>query len=402
MMHNNKAPVRHPRNVERRLRRKRALRITLLVVLSVVIIVASLLAMFWIFYRPQKGNTTRIDGGGVSRVTDEGGNMIETTSPEREIGRKENFYNFLVLGRDNVGLNTDVFMLVSFDIDGKAISICQIPRDTYVEIDGRAYKINAAYGHMHSVAYSNGEKDTEDAGMRGLMQLLERDMGVVIDDYALVNIAGFRNIIDLIGGVEINVPCDMDYDDPDQDLYIHLKKGYQTLDGDKAEQFVRFRADYAEADLGRQDAQKLFISAVIRKLKNSISVSTITGMLGEISKNVKTSVTALDLAYYVKEFYLIDNAAITFLDFPGAALRDNVTYGAWYYVMNRPAIYQMVNRYFNVWDEDIPEESFYPDRAFVKENKSHFLEVYDAPAMAEETHNAQDLIESGISIPLNP
>ena len=90
------------------------------------------------------------------------------------------------------------------------------------------------------------------------------------------------------------------------------------------------------------------------------------------------------------------------MDFPGAALRDNVTYGAWYYVINRPAIYQLVNRYFNVWSEDIPEESFDPDRAFVKENKSHFLEVYDAPAMAEETHNAQDLIESGISIPLNP
>jgi len=400
------SPIRRPQNILRQKRRRRNIRIVLLVLLAVVIIAASFSAIFMIFYRPDRGNqpvnreTSSL--GDEPLITDEEGNILEDDH-DPNITQVTNAYNFLVLGRDNVGLNTDVFMLVSFDIDDKTIAVCQIPRDTYIEIDNHPYKINAAYSVMHSRAYHAGDKDAEDTAMRELMTMLETNLAIDIQDYALCNLQGFRNIIDKLGGVSMYVPYDMDYDDPEQGLSIHLKKGQQVLNGKKAEDFIRFREGYVEADMGRQDAQKLFISALIQQLKNSMSVNTILGMVSELAANVKTSMSVIDMMYYVKEFYLIDNTNITFVSFPGQACRANVDYGAWYYIMYREEMLHIVNTYFNVTTSPVTDAQFDPNHVFVNENKSHIRDIYykDSSGISE-THTAEDLINDGLYIPLLP
>jgi len=95
-----------------------------------------------------------------------------------------------------------------------------------VKVNGKYMKINALIG-------KGGEKMVID--------MVEDITGLPVDYYVTLNFKGFREIVDTLGGVEINVPFDMDYDDPYQNLHIHLKKGKQVLDGKKAEQFVRYR-----------------------------------------------------------------------------------------------------------------------------------------------------------------
>jgi polyisoprenyl-teichoic acid--peptidoglycan teichoic acid transferase len=168
------------------------------------------------------------------------------------------FTNFLICGIDNTNSLTDVIMIASFDNKTKKISILQIPRDTYAGVDVPSHKYNAVYGHH----------DKGVSGMETLRARVERDFGIKIGNYAAVTTKGLRKIVDAAGGVDIDVPINMNYDDKQQNLHIHLKKGKQHLDGSGAEQFVRYRKGWTQGDLGRLDAQKIFLAAFAQKLKS--------------------------------------------------------------------------------------------------------------------------------------
>ena len=99
----------------------------------------------------------------------------------------------------------------------------QIPRDTYIESNGKSYKINALYASMYNKAKYGGSDNPHYDGMIGFVEALEMNMYIQIDYWAVINLEGFSNIVDSIGGVEIDIPFDMDYDDPIQNLHIHLK-----------------------------------------------------------------------------------------------------------------------------------------------------------------------------------
>ncbi|MDD4773458.1 MAG: LCP family protein [Eubacteriales bacterium] len=302
-----------------------------------------------------------------------------------------------------MGLNTDIIMLISFDINNGAINILQIPRDTYMVVNSYPHRINSVYALMYNNAYKNNEKDIEDAAMHDFASLLEQNLSIEIDYYALCNLKGFGNIIDIIGGVKMDVPQNMYYEDPEQDLYINLKKGIQTLNGDKAEQFIRYRSGYVEADIGRMDAQKLFISALIQQLKSSISVSTLAGIAEEAADNIKTSLTLAEIVYFVKEFYLIDNADMNFITFPGESARSEITTGAWYYVMHRADIHALINLYFNVYKTEIPDAQFDSKRVFTNIKKPHINDIYNTELsgdLQELIRSAEEINKEGINISL--
>ncbi len=377
----------------------------ILAILLILLLIVSFTVMYVMFYKPDigLGNLNIIPGLDNKTNDNEDGSPPVTSSGNDPLSlRKKDFYTFLVLGRDTVGLNTDIIMLASFDVTNESISVMQIPRDTYVEVEGSPHKINAVYSIMHSRAYNNKEKDIEDAAMREMMEQFEYDLNICIDNYALINLAGFRNIIDLIGGIPMTVPFNMDYDDPEQGLYIHLRKGYQVLDGKKAEQFVRYRSGYVQADIGRIDAQKLFMTAIIEQLKNNISVSTVTGMISELSKNVKTSLSVSDLIYFAKEFYLTKNTDINFITFPGTDIRADVTSGTWYYVMHKADTLTIMNNYFNVYKEEITVDMFDSKLAFTNERKNHISNIYNtlpSENLNEYVNSADNIVNDGIYIP---
>lgn len=172
--------------------------------------------------------------------------------------RVAKYTNFLLCGIDNTNSLTDVIIIAGFDEKNKKLSLLQIPRDTYAGEDIPSHKYNAIYG-------SHGRKVS---GMETLKSRFESDFGISVDHYAAVTTKGLRNIVDAVGGVDLDVPINMNYTDKGQNLHIHLNKGYQHLNGSQAEQFVRFRKGWTQGDLGRLNAQRIFLAAFAQKLKS--------------------------------------------------------------------------------------------------------------------------------------
>lgn len=316
-----------------------------------------------------------------------------------DIKIKDGCYNFLLIGRDRVALNTDVIMIMSFDVDSHKINVVQIPRDTYTEINSVSYKINALYGLFYNEANAKGEKDPSKASLEKLSSTLEQNLNIKIHYYAIINLEGFRNVVDILGGVEVDIQADMDYNDEDQNLHIHLKKGKQLLDGNKAEQFVRFRSGYIQADIGRMDAQKIFLSALIKKVKDNFNITTIVQLATEAMKNVETSLSLTDCIYFAKQFLSVDMSNINFMSMPGESAREYVTSGLWYYVMYRDNMCEIVNKYLNIYNFVITDSMFDKNHFFSSSTKSHISSLYGKSIEIKDAYTADGINDGDIVIP---
>ncbi len=159
--------------------------------------------------------------------------------------------NVLIVGVDRSGLLADVIMVASFPEEEGKIHLMSVQRDTLVNIDGRTVKINSLMGF----------------GDEKLVQKVQDVTGIAIHDYVKVNFEAVASVVDALGGVDFDVPQDMDYDDPAQDLHIHLKKGYQHLNGQQALQLLRFRG-YPMADIERTKVQRSFLESMLAQKKD--------------------------------------------------------------------------------------------------------------------------------------
>ncbi|MBM3267093.1 MAG: LCP family protein [Candidatus Sericytochromatia bacterium] len=191
----------------------------------------------------------------------------------------------LLMGRDVPYVNgrpavdaparSDTMMLVSVDPDRRKLGILSIPRDTRADIPGHgAEKINAALAL---------------GGPPLAMQTVSDLLGTPIDHYALVRLDGLARMVDLIGGVDMEVPANMRYTDRTAGLKIRLKKGYQHLDGQKAHEFVRFRHD-SQGDIGRIARQQAFVQAVVRKVLSPQGVLAIPQLAQALQENIETDI----------------------------------------------------------------------------------------------------------------
>lgn len=210
--------------------------------------------------------------------------LVGKDSPFFEAFQDKQRVNVLLLGV-NSGL-TDTIMVLSFDMKAQHVDIISIPRDTYYYRPGydspAEKKINAAY-----------RKDP----LNTAMAVSDVLMGLPIHYYAVVDYDGIRAIVNTIGGVPMDIPFHMKYDDPTDKppLHINIPKGQQVLDGNHAVQFLRYRKGYTEGDLGRVKAQLEFMkSAFSQALKYGPVESA-----KEISRNLKSDITygrALEIA----------------------------------------------------------------------------------------------------------
>ena len=253
--------------------------------------------------------------------------------------------NVLLLATDKSGLLTDTIMLASCDSDRKIINLMSFPRDTRVKY-GRGYqKLNAIYAlgeegqrHENTISY------------------IRELTGMPIHYYVVVRPDGFRKIIDTLGGVWIDVPIRMYYSDPDQGLYIDLQPGYQLLDGAKAEQFTRFRSGYANADLGRIEAQQNFIKALFeQKLKPEYLMKA-----GEIYQHVidcvDTNFQVSDIPIFLKILQSLQGDSITTYDMP---MHTQTINGASYVICNVEETKALIDSVFvgNAPPEEPPKET---------------------------------------------
>ena len=209
--------------------------------------------------------------------------------------------NLLLLGVDEGGTRADTIMLVNVDNVKGEIKLLSFPRDTKITLsDGSVIKLNSGIGRK------NGEKF--------MIETIKTITKMPIHYYCKINFDGFKEIIDILGGVDYHVPFDMDYDDPAQDLHIHLKAGPQHLDGQAAHDFVRFRhnnkdaavyapGEYNKGDIGRISAQQDFLSELFRQKMQPQYLLRAPWLLDAASKYVQTNFTmgsAMDFVSMLK------------------------------------------------------------------------------------------------------
>ena len=156
--------------------------------------------------------------------------------------RREGVYNILVCGTDDGNGGTDTIMLTSVDTEAKSVHVVSIPRDTLVNEDWTVKKINSAFNR---------------GGIEGVAEQVEKIMGFPVDFYVTIDLKAFIEMVDAIGGVDFEVPIDMNYDDPTQDLHIHFKAGMQHLDGQQAMEVVRFRHNNDGSGYPLQDLDRI-------------------------------------------------------------------------------------------------------------------------------------------------
>lgn len=250
-------------------------------------------------------------------------------------GGSANKTNVLVVGVDKDGVRSDVNMLFSVDAKAKTIRLLSIPRDTRVKLPNGSYsKINACIGK------ENGEAL--------LIQTVKELTGLPVNDFCKVNFAALRNIIDILGGVSYDVPIDMDYDDPVQDLHIHLKAGQQTLNGEQAEGLLRFRSGYANADLGRINTQQDFIKELIKQKMRPKYIFKAFPVIKEITENLETDMSAMYIMKYAWAFRNSEKTDFASYTLPGAG---KTIRGVSYYICDKNATESLIRTEFGSEDK---------------------------------------------------
>lgn len=339
--------------------RQKALRVLFIVVTVIAaIIVALFIAYKLVVVRPEVPNL-------VEQPELQEGEEFETTGPKVYGDRKEDFFTFLVIGRDTGGGgNTDTLMVVSYDIPNQKLSVLNIPRDTMVNVPWDVKKINSVYNYA-----SLYDKD----GVDFLKEEISYLIGFQPDFTVVVEWEAVGELVDAIGPVEFDVPYDMSYDDGTQDLHIHLEAGLQEIDGDKAMQLLRWRKNnkivngqfvsyggYVNGDLGRIQTQQDFISAVIDKCLSSLSVDKLPALAQIFINNVDTrdTLTVGNIAWFAQEAILgglsMDNVNFMTLPAEGVYVYSRTVGNNQSYVVPIPdETLEMINTYFNPFEEDI-------------------------------------------------
>ena len=251
--------------------------------------------------------------------------------------------NILVMGVDevpNVPENsskifsgrTDTMLVVRVDPTQGVANVLSIPRDTRVEIPGNGVaKINhaniagGARLAAHTVSYNLG--------------------GVPIDRYMRVSTAAFREMVDLVGGVEVLVPKPMYYQDRSQGLTIDLEAGWQTLDGAQAEQFARFRQD-VYGDIGRVQRQQMLLKALRDRLTSPAIIPQLPQAIRILQRYIDTNLTLEEMLALANFALELEPEDLHMVMLPGSFSNPD-EFVASYWILDREASNRVINQFFN-------------------------------------------------------
>ena len=227
---------------------------------------------------------------------------------------------------------SDSMLLLRFDPRQEKVSVLSIPRDTRVYIDGYGVrKINHAneYGGPALAAATASE-------------LLG---GINIDRYVRVNVQGVEKLINALGGVTVNVPKDMKYNDFSQHLYIDLKKGIQHLDGDKAMQFLRYRYD-GYGDISRVQRQQMLMRSAVEQTLKPATVVKIPKILSVIQSHLDTNLTVKELMALANFASKRDRSNINMMMLPGDFNSGDEAVSYW--LPDHKSINKLMSNHFNL------------------------------------------------------
>lgn len=257
-------------------------------------------------------------------------------------------FRVLILGvsTDISAVLTDTIIVASYNPEKQTASLLSIPRDTFVgknENNANSYnKINALY----------------QTNIETIMSAVNDITGLGIEYYMVIDTEALIKLVDTIGGVEFDVPIDMNYDDSSQDLHIHLSKGLQKLNGEQAEGVVRFRhnnngtsypASYGDNDIGRMRTQRAFITQVAKQTIQLQNITKIGELLDIAYKYVKTNVSLSVAKNYIPYILEFDADNIKTGTVPGTSAKLN---GLWFYKYNKAQTQKLVQELFETEQTD--------------------------------------------------
>ena len=253
-------------------------------------------------------------------------------------------YTFLLVGRDHASNSTDTIIVGRMDTKAHTIDCISIPRDTLINISWSSTpkKINAVYP-----GYINSGKD----GIEGLKTHIKNLLGFDVDCYAVVSIRAVEQAVDTLGGVWFDVPTDMHYDDPLQNLSIHIPAGYQLLDGENAVKVCRFRDTYAGGDIDRIGVQQSFLKALASQVLSVGNIPNMGALVDILVENLETDLSAANIAWFARQFLLCDSDNVNFKTMPWST--GCMINGTSYVSIDLNAWLSMVNECLNPYLEPV-------------------------------------------------
>jgi LCP family protein required for cell wall assembly len=207
---------------------------------------------------------------------------------------------------------TDTMIATSLDLLSQRVQAISIPRDLRVEIPGHRFsKINDAYRF----------------GGAGLtLETVDQFLGIRMDYYVVVKLGAMQQLVDKIGGVPVDVEKDMDYEDKWGHLFIHLKRGPQTLNGEQIEGYMRFRHD-AESDYGRMRRQQQVLRAVLARLQSPTVAVHVPELIDLFSQSIETNLTREQILGLARMFHQVHPEEVVAESLPGRdRMLDGISY----------------------------------------------------------------------------
>ena len=286
-------------------------------------------------------------------------------------------YLYLVVGFDDAAENTDVMFTAGFDKQLNTASFVQIPRDTYCDLGISQNKINQIYASKRAAGVAPKE------AMSYTVSVLSDLFGVVFDGYVGITTKAFRDVVDALGGVEIEISSDMDLSLDDGEI-LHLKSGKNIIYGKDAERFVRYRQGYAMGDLSRIDAQKLFLNAVFKKAATGMSLPALISIASKVDSDIITNINLRKiLSLAISSLRASGIPSTVFVTIPGepAFSQNNLSY----YVLNRKNAAEVVLKYmFSVYEFD-------RERRFTSDQEIGFNNIYNDISSNYKEYRGDDI-----------
>ena len=302
--------------------KKHTLRKVLLTLLLIIIVIGIIF-----FIHVQK------NGGGLKGIV----TTVIGSSAEKEKELQDIY--LLVMGKsENM---TDTIMVVKYSAKNQSASMLSIPRDTFTGDDEKKAR---ASDKINSKYINGGAQDT--------LKEVNELTGLNIRYYLIVDTKALRDLVDAIGGVEFDVPIDMDYDDVTQALHIHVKKGLQLLNGEQAEGVVRFRhnnnytsypVSYGDNDLGRMRTQREFLKILLKQLMKPTNITKINNLLKIAQEEVETNIDWNTAKGYVPSLFGFNTNNLVTNALPGEAKYAN---GVAVFIANPIKTKELINTMF--------------------------------------------------------
>ena len=280
-------------------------------------------------------NLHELEGNWIAALMGHNKNTLENLKP----------LEFLILG-ESTGMS-DTIIVCSYNPKTQDASMLSIPRDTFTG----SSRLNASASEKINALFSGGR--TPEKTLNAVNEIT----GLDIKSYILVDTEALTKLVDIIGGVEFNVPIDMDYDDNSQNLHIHFNAGMQKLNGEQVEELVRFRHnndgstypyEYGIEDYGRMHTQRDLITAIAKQTIKLKNVKEIGNIIDIIEEYVKTNVNFADLKDYIPYALSMNTESLKTGQLPGESEKLN---GIWFFLHDEAATEDLVNELFTAKTE---------------------------------------------------